>query len=117
MERIIPPYRVVFIILLLISLSILPTGCATLYWGDDSWTGKDKLYHFAAGGVIGAGMTIALERNGMSRTNAPVLGITASVGIGAGKEWYDDEIRGTYWSMKDLVWDTIGGVAGSCLFK
>ena len=105
--------HVIMCIISLFGVGILPSGCATMYWGDDSWVGRDKLYHFVAGGVIGAGTTLALERNGINRKTAPVIGITASVGIGAGKEWYDENVKGTFWSWKDMVWDTVGGAAGS----
>ncbi len=102
-------------VVVLIAGVVCSSGCATFYLGDDAWTGQDKLYHFVAGGVIGAGTTHVLERNGMKKHHAPVYGITASVGVGGGKEWYDANVKGTYWSWKDMVWDMIGGATGSYL--
>ena len=107
------PHVFIMCIISLFGIGILSSGCATMYWGDDSWVGQDKLYHFAAGSVIGAGTTLALKRNGVDRKTAPVFGITVSVGIGAGKEWYDENVEGTFWSWKDMVWDAVGGAAGS----
>jgi putative lipoprotein len=89
------------------------SGCATFFRADDPWFGRDKAYHFAAGGVIGAGTTLAVKNSGVHRDTAPCIGIAASVAIGGGKEWYDANIKRTYWSWKDMVWDLAGGTAGS----
>ena len=104
-----------YILLLCLAVMFLCSGCATLYWGDDSWTGKDKAYHFVAGGIIGAGTTLALKRNGIDATAAPIIGISTSFAIGGGKEWYDANVKGSFWSWKDMAWDVIGGAAGSYL--
>ncbi len=89
------------------------SGCSSFFRSDDPWFGKDKAYHFVAGGVIGAGTTLALRNNGMRDDRAPIMGISASIAIGGGKEWYDANRKGTYWSWKDMVWDIAGGTAGS----
>ena len=93
---------------------LMASGCAaTKPHPGDHWFGRDKLYHFTASGVIGAGMTAVAENNRYCDSEAPVIGITVAVGVGAGKEWYDVKIKETYWSWKDMVWDVIGGAAGS----
>ncbi len=94
---------------------ILPffTGCATVNWSNDAWFGTDKLYHFTASGIIGAGSTAVAHSNGASDYNAPVIGVSVTIGIGAGKEFYDLTIKETYWSWKDMFWDLIGGSVGS----
>jgi putative lipoprotein len=96
---------------LILSLS----GCAGAFRSDDPWIAKDKAYHFIAGGVIGAGTTLAARHIGMEGDAAPAIGISASIAIGGGKEWYDAHIKGTYWSWKDMLWDLVGGTTGSYL--
>ena len=92
---------------------MMHSGCATFDWGNDSWLGKDKLYHFAVSGAIGAGTTVAAQKNVASPKAASVIGITATVGLGTGKECYDAIVKDTFWSWKDLVWDFVGGTVGS----
>jgi uncharacterized protein YfiM (DUF2279 family) len=72
------------------------SGCAAVYRGDDPWFGRDKAYHFAVSGAIGAGTTLAACRNGASESGAPVIGMSAAVGIGAGKECYDKRVKGLH---------------------
>jgi uncharacterized protein YfiM (DUF2279 family) len=94
------------------------SNCATFHnHCGDSFFGKDKLYHFTATGIIGAGTTAVANNNGISKHSAPVVGISTAVGIGAGKEWYDTSVKKTYWSWKDMIWDLIGGSAGSYLVQ
>lgn len=103
-----------FILPLLIIATLLHAGCSAMnnHPGDD-WFGRDKLYHFTACCAIGAGTTAVSLNNGIDTPEAPVAGIGMSIAIGAGKEWYDLGIAGKYWSWKDMVWDIIGGAAGS----
>jgi putative lipoprotein len=101
--------------LFLVGMVALLSGCATVYRGDDPWLGRDKLYHFTVSGAIGAGTTLAASRNGATGSGAPVIGMTATLGIGAGKECYDAKVKGTFWSLKDFVWDMAGGALGCYL--
>ncbi|MFC1692637.1 hypothetical protein ACFL1R_03940 [Candidatus Latescibacterota bacterium] len=91
---------------------IYSAGCATFDWGNDSWMAKDKMYHFVVSGAIGAGTTLAAQKNGASSEAAPVIGMTATVGFGTGKEYYDATVKQSLWSWKDLVWDFFGGTVG-----
>ena len=79
----------------------------------DRWFGRDKLYHFTASGIIGAGSTVIAYNNGVSEEDSVVIGVSVTFGVGASKEFYDLAIKETYWSWKDLVWDMIGGALGS----
>ncbi|MFC1489744.1 hypothetical protein ACFL6K_00895 [Candidatus Latescibacterota bacterium] len=90
------------------------SGCSSYGYNDSFW-GRDKLYHFTASGVIGAGTTLAASRNGQSYQNAPLIGITVAMSVGASKEYYDQNIKGTFWSWNDMFWDLAGGTAGSYL--
>jgi putative lipoprotein len=101
------------ICLTILTVSIILSGCAAAFQEDDPWFGPDKVYHFVCAGAIGAGTTVAAKSNGMSRHDSPVLGISAAVTIGAGKEFYDLKVKETYWSWKDFIWDILGGAAGS----
>ena len=95
-------------------LTLVVSGCATFNnHSGDNWFGPDKLYHFTAAGVIGAGTTAVAKNNGASECDAPVIGVSAAVGFGAGKEYYDLAVKETYWSWKDMFWNLIGCSVGS----
>ena len=88
------------------------SGCSSYSYNDHLF-GPDKVYHFTAAGVIGACTTAAAVSNGASDSDAPVIGISVAIGVGAGKEFYDLTVKETYWSWKDMLWNLIGGTAGS----
>ena len=90
------------------------SGCSSYGYNDPFW-GRDKLYHFTASGVIGAGTTMASSRNGVSDRDAPLIGISVAMSFGSGKECYDMNVKGSFWSWKDMFWDLMGGVTGSYL--
>jgi putative lipoprotein len=104
-------FRGVVAVLLLVVIA----GCAHQSKKEDPWFGKDKLYHFVASGVIGAGVTELAQRNGVHECTAPVIGVSVTLGIGAGKEMYDKYHKGTFYSWKDMMWDLAGGTFGSVL--
>ncbi|MBT4483050.1 MAG: hypothetical protein HOC71_05160 [Candidatus Latescibacteria bacterium] len=101
---------VVFLVL------IMYLSSCSSYRHNDRFFAPDKLYHFAVAGSIGAGTTVAAESNGASH-NSPIIGVSVSVGVGAGKEFYDLTIKDTYWSWKDMFWNLAGGIAGSYAVK
>ena len=86
------------------------SGCASLRHSGDPWWGDDKAKHFAVCGLAGA--LVARQADG-SDGQAFGVGMGVALGLGAGKETYDARIKGTYFSGKDLVWDLLGGLAGS----
>ena len=89
------------------------SGCSTFTsLNDDDFWGRDKLYHFTASSVISASSTAIADNNGASKSNAYVIGISSTVGIGVCKEIYDLNIKDSYWSWKDLFWDVMGSFAG-----
>lgn len=91
----------------------LAAGCASLRHGDDPWWGEDKAKHFAVCSLAGAAGALAARQADGSDGQAFGIGVGVAVGLGVGKETYDDRIKGTYFSGKDLVWDLLGGLAGS----
>ncbi|MFC1650938.1 hypothetical protein ACFL2X_05155 [Candidatus Latescibacterota bacterium] len=90
------------------------SGCSSYGYNDSFW-GRDKLYHFTASGVIGAGTTLAASGNKASDRDAPLIGISVAMSFGAGKECYDMNVKGTFWSWKDMFWNMVGGTTGSYL--
>ena len=91
----------------------LTAGCASLRQAGDPWWGDDKAKHFAVCGLAGAAAAVAAQHNDCSDGQTVLVGVGVAVGLGAGKETYDDRVKGTYFSGKDLVWDLLGGLAGS----
>ena len=91
----------------------LLSGCASLRQAGESWGGDDKAKHFVVCGLAGAAGALAARQADGSDGQAFGIGMGVAVGLGVGKETYDDRIKGTYFSGKDLVWDLLGGLAGS----
>lgn len=106
-------FRSVTIIIACLVLSLLISGCAAVNSREDDWFGRDKLYHFSAAAAIGAGISAMTEDRDKSDCMAPVIGITAALTAGTGKELYDRNIKKTHWSWKDMFWNLLGGTAGS----
>ena len=89
------------------------SGCASLRHSGDPWWGEDKAKHFAVCGLAGAAGALAVRQADGADGPAFGVGLGVALGLGAGKETYDARIKGTYFSGKDLVWDLLGGLAGS----
>jgi putative lipoprotein len=105
---------------LLINFLVLSlSACATATHHDqdshkvrDSWLGKDKLYHFLTASVIGATATKVAINNHTNPCDAVFIGISTTLVIGAGKEWYDMTIKKTLFSWKDMFWNLAGSTVG-----
>jgi putative lipoprotein len=93
-------------------------SCASIRFshGYDPWFAKDKMYHFVVSGAIGAGATSLAMKYGDFHEGSPLMGISVSATVGAGKEYYDAAVKQTFWSWKDMMWDLAGGTAGSYLY-
>lgn len=104
------------LVLTVLILAITMLGaCSPLPPKDDPWTSRDKYKHAATSAVIGAlAVRVARDRDA-GRCDAFRIGATASIGIGAGKELLDQEIRNKGWSWRDLAWDAAGGTLGAWL--
>jgi putative lipoprotein len=89
------------------------SACATTHHANDQWFGDDKMRHFLVSSAIGAAFTKISANNGAAPCHSVFIGISASLAIGSGKEWYDKNIRKTYFSWKDMFWDFAGGTLGS----
>lgn len=91
----------------------LGCGCASFRHADDPWWGPDKARHMLATAALSAGTSYALVREGGAEADEGVtIGTGAALAAGVGKEVYDQRVKRTYFSGKDLVWDLLGGLAG-----
>jgi uncharacterized protein YfiM (DUF2279 family) len=91
------------------------SGCASFHHPGDAWWGEDKAKHVVASGLIGAGATALALNNDSGDGESVIIGVAVSAAVGAGKETYDRNIKGTYWSGKDLAWDILGSLLGSLI--
>lgn len=96
-------------------LLMLGAGCASSVPAHDPWFGQDKAYHFAGAAVIGATTTFAAHEGHLSDGQTIALAIPVTLAIGAGKEAYDRNVKGTFWSWRDMAWNAAGAVVGSML--
>lgn len=80
----------------------------------DSFTGKDKIEHFAISAAMTASTAFVLHNHFQTkRDNAIVFGFSTSLSLGGIKELIDKRIPGEQSSWKDLVADIIGCAAGA----
>ena len=107
-----PATKACVLTLLTLALALL-CSCSPLPPKDDPWTSPDKYKHAAASAVIGAVAVRAARERDLGRCDAFRIGTAVSIGIGAGKEFLDQEFRNKGWSWRDLAWDTLGGTLGA----
>ena len=103
----------------LLPLTLIPllicSGCT--HWANDSWAGKDKAEHFAASAVLAAAGTAYANNQGRNEAQSRSFGLLFSVGLGAGKEFYDSREAGSGWSWKDFSWDIAGAATGYSAYQ
>ncbi len=104
--------RYIFLLLVLVC-AFGSNGCVNGASQADPWLGGDKLKHAAISAGIAAGSTLFAKEAEVSASSAPIIGFSASFAVGIGKETYDQQIRKTFWSWKDLCWDALGSTVGS----
>ena len=100
---------------LLFPVVMFCVGCGTVAPPNDQWLGQDKAKHFLVGVALGAGSGLMVQESSGSDAEQLFVASVTATGVGAGKEWYDQEIKKTGWSWKDLVWDVLGGLVGGGL--
>ncbi|MEI2267079.1 YfiM family lipoprotein [Erwinia sp. CGal63] len=101
--------------LLSVFLLLCCSGCS--HMAQDSWTGKDKAEHFFSSAFLSAAGAAYGERQNWSESRSANFGLMFSVGLGAGKEFYDSREAGSGWSWKDFSWDLAGAAAGYTLWQ
>jgi len=86
--------------------------------GKDSFTGKDKLEHFAISAAMTASTAFVIHNHFQTkRDNAIIFGFSASLSLGGIKELIDKRVPGEQSSWKDLVADIIGCAAGAIIIR
>ena len=101
------------LLVLIIYLFAMLSGCSTFNHQDDYWLGEDKLKHFAASAAIAAASTQIAKNQDKEKCNAALIGFSLSLGVGTAKEAKDMWIDHRYFSGKDMVANTLGAIAGS----
>jgi putative lipoprotein len=79
---------------------------------QDSWFGRDKLAHFAVSAVVQGAAHAALRSVGNDYAHASRGAAVVTLTVGVGKELWDRK-RGGDASVRDLAWDSIGGITGA----
>jgi putative lipoprotein len=79
--------------------------------GIDSWVGRDKALHLAAGSTLAAGGYALGALRLEDREKRIVAGIGLSLGVGAAKELYDRRSGGDP-SWRDFTWGAAGAATG-----
>jgi putative lipoprotein len=104
--------RAVPVLLLLCCLG----GCASAPTADtkeDPWFAKDKYTHFLVSTALAGALAKNAKNNGHDDCNAALIGFSVTISIGAAKESFDKRYRNTFYSSRDMVWDTAGSLVGS----
>jgi putative lipoprotein len=100
-------------LILALLLSILCFGCANQKARNNDWYGIDKAAHFGISAAVAASVTNYAESRGKQPCHAAGIGLSVSLAVGASKEWYDKQIKKTFWSWEDLTYDLLGGSIGA----
>ena len=100
------------IIFLFSSLSVTPT--TEIYWQDFV---VKKTAHVIEYGIFAALLYRALRSEGVEKINAGLLAILVSVIYGATDEFHQGFTPGREPRVRDVVFDTIGAIAGIYICK
>lgn len=97
---------------MLFALALTTTGCSANRFNHDPWLGHDKAMHFTASAAISFVATSVALDNGASDGDAFATGMGSVIAAGCAKEYFDVAVKDTFWSWKDMTWNTAGGLAG-----
>lgn len=92
------------------------SGCAGLQNmsnTQDRWIAQDKVAHFLLSALIAGTVASQLQQDGAATCDAAAQGAAVALALGAAKEWYDEVIRKTGASYRDMVADTLGAGTGA----
>ena len=82
----------------------------------DNWFGKDKFQHFTVSAFYSGGTAIVANKHfDMPRKDSIVLGVSIAISLGGAKEIYDHSKPNETSSLKDLIWDIGGSLAGGVI--
>lgn len=76
----------------------------------DSIIGVDKVKHFFIAGFVETMTFASLRAAGANRSPARAAAISATAIVSVGREIHDRRTKGLF-SVRDLLWDTIGASA------
>jgi uncharacterized protein YfiM (DUF2279 family) len=76
----------------------------------DSIIGVDKVKHFFIAGFVESMTFAGLQAAGANRSPARTAAISATAIVSIGREIHDRRTKGLF-SVRDLLWDTIGASA------
>lgn len=82
--------------------------------GGDGWFSADKVQHFFSAAFVQSMTYGTLRAAGVGHGVALAGASVTTAAVGVGKEIYDAKYGGDP-SVKDLVWDGLGGVAATGL--
>lgn len=77
---------------------------------QDRWFGPDKAKHFAVTAALGAAF---VDSSNDRDCDNVAVSISAVMLIGSGKELYDKNVKHTYFSYKDMLWNFLGSSFGA----
>lgn len=102
----------IFRSVVLVMLLSLFYGCATTPQTPqpDRWFGADKAKHFATSAALAAAFVDTSNNRDCENV---IVSVSAVLVIGTGKEIYDKNIKRTYFSYKDMIWNFLGSSLGA----
>ncbi|AZZ89981.1 YfiM family lipoprotein [Hahella sp. KA22] len=96
-----------------LTLTLTLGGCAALREDPSDWLGKDKIAHFTASAALAAAASDQLDSGSRSDCGSAALSVGVAMTFGAGKEYYDENYAGKYWSYKDMAVNLLGALTGA----
>ena len=89
-----------------------PAAVPEPYGIDQTWTSRDKFYHFAVSGLGAAAVYGGARLLGIPRWAAMGVSVGLVGAAGVMRELGDERRPGKYFSEKDLFWNGIGIAVG-----
>lgn len=74
---------------------------------------QDEVKHLLVSAAIAATVAHQVKLNGASSCGAAGAGVVVTLAIGALKEQYDRDVKGTEWSNRDMLWNLVGASVGA----
>jgi putative lipoprotein len=90
---------------------VLVTGCANN--PRDPWFSQDKFLHFGVAAGISAAATKYHVEDGVRPSLARQRAVMFTLSLGTAKELYDQEVKGTFFSWRDMTWNLLGAACGA----
>lgn len=110
--------KILYALAIAASIAVMPGALAAqaLPKPRDSIIGVDKVKHFFIAGFVESMTFAGLQAAGANRSPARTAAISATAIVSIGREIHDRKTKGLF-SVRDLLWDTIGATAGILLIN